>query len=105
MENGSLQQAWSTQTAINTPSEIVSSGPFMLFAYKPGERLVMRPNPHYWRADKKGNRLPYLDFLIYKFVADANTSTILFATGQCDASVVGANDYAWVSKYAETVRF
>lgn len=105
VENGSLQQAWSTQTAINTPSEIVSSGPFMLFAYKPGERLVMRPNPHYWRADKKGNRLPYLDFLIYKFVADANTSTILFATGQCDASVVGANDYAWVSKYAKTYDF
>ncbi len=105
VDDGSLQQAWSTQTAINSPSEIVSSGPFMLFSYKPGERLVMQPNPHYWRADKKGNRLPYLDFLIYKFVADANTSTILFATGQCDAAEVGANDYAWVSRYAETYGF
>lgn len=105
VDDGSLQQAWSTQTAINSPSEMVSSGPFMLFSYKPGERLVMQPNPHYWRADKKGQRLPYIDFLVYKFVADANTSTILFATGQCDASAVNANDYAWVAKYAKTYAF
>lgn len=104
-DDGSLQQAWSTQTAINSPSEIVSSGPFMLFSYKPGERLVMQPNPHYWRADKSGQRLPYIDFLLYKFVADVNTATILFATGQCDASAVGANDYAWVAKYAKTYAF
>lgn len=77
----------------------------MLFSYKPGERLVMQPNPHYWRADKSGQRLPYIDFLVYKFVADVNTATILFATGQCDASAVGANDYAWVAKYAKTYAF
>lgn len=103
--DGSFQQAWSTQTAISNPSEIAASGPFRIFSYKPGERLALKPNPHYWRADKKGNRLPYIDFLIYKFVADANTSTILFATGQCDASNVGANDYAWVKNYAETYKF
>lgn len=105
VENGTFTQAWSTQTAINSPAEMVSSGPFVLFSYKPGERLVMSPNPHYWRADKAGQRLPYIDFLIYKFVADANTSTILFATGQCDAAAVGANDYAWVARYAETYGF
>ncbi len=105
VDDGTFQQTWSTQTAITSPEEIVSSGPFKLFSYKPAERLVMSPNPHYWRADKDGNRLPYLDFLIYKFVADANTATILFATGQCDASTVGANDYAWVAKYQGTYDF
>lgn len=104
-DDGSFQRAWSTQTAISNPSEIAASGPFQIFSYKPGERLVLMPNPHYWRADKKGARLPYIDFLIYKFVADANTSTILFATGQCDASSVGANDYAWVKNYADTYNF
>ena len=105
VKNGTFQQEWSTQTAINSPSEIISSGPFMLFSYKPGERLVMQPNPHYWRADKNGSRLPYIDFLIYKFVADANTATILFATGQCDASSIEANNYAWVKDYAQTYDF
>ena len=105
VNDGTFQQTWSTQTAINSPEEIVSSGAFKLFSYKPGERLVMSPNPHYWRADKSGQRLPYLDFLIYKFVADVNTSTILFATGQCDASAVSANDFAWVANYQKTYDF
>ncbi len=104
-DDGSFQQALSTKTAISSPGEIVSSGPFSIFSYKPGERLVLRPNPHYWRADARGNRLPYIDFLIYKFVADANTSTILFATGQCDAADVAADEYAWVKNYAETYDF
>ncbi len=105
VEDGSFQQAWSTKTAINSPNEIVSTGPFSIFSYKPAEVLILKPNPHYWRADKKENRLPYIDFLIYKFVADENTSTILFATGQCDASSVSANDYAWVKNYANTYNF
>ncbi len=103
--DNTLQQAWTTQTAINNPQSMVGTGPFTIFSYKPGERLVLAPNPHYWRADSAGNRLPYLDYLIYKFVADVNTSTILFATGQCDAAQIGANDYAWVKKYAETYSF
>lgn len=104
-ENGTLQQAWSTQTAINDPSEIVSSGPFMLYSYRPGERLVLAANPHFWKADREGRRLPYIDFLIFKFVADINTSTILFATGQSDASAIDAGDYPWVREWASTYGF
>lgn len=104
-ENGSLREAWSTETAIKNPQEIVSLGAFKLFSYKPGERLVLCPNPHYWRADKDRKRLPYIDFLIFKFVADTNTSTILFATGQSDASTIDVNDYEWVKRYADTYRF
>lgn len=105
VEDGTFQQAWSTKTAINNPSEIVSTGAWTIYSYKPGESLVLRPNPHYWRADSQRQRLPYIDFLVYKFVADANTSTILFATGQCDAAAVSANDYAWVKNYAHTYKF
>ena len=105
VDNGSFQQAWSTKTAITSPSDIVSTGPFTIYNYKPGEVLILKPNPHYWRADKDKNRLPYANFLIYKFVADANTSTILFATGQCDAAAITANDYAWIKNYAQTYNF
>ena len=104
-ESGEILRAWSTQTAIDTPQEIVSSGPFMLHSYKPGERLVMVPNPHFWKADKSGKRLPYIDHLIFKFVADPNTATILFATGQCDAAGIDASDFPWVAKLADTYDF
>ena len=105
VDDGSFQQAWSTKTAITNPDEIATTGAFSIYAYKPGEVLILKPNPHYWKADKDGQRLPYINFLIYKFVADENTSTILFATGQCDASSVSANDYAWVKDYANTYDF
>lgn len=104
-KDGSLNTAWSTQTAINNPEEIVASGPFKLYSYRPGERLVLTANPHFWKADKNKNRLPYIDFLIFKFVADANTATILFSTGQCDAASVSAGDYPWVKDWADTYDF
>lgn len=102
---GTLQQQWSTQTAIQRPGDIVGTGPFVLHAFVPGERLVLRPNPHYWRADRLGQRLPYLDYLIYRYVADMNTATMLFATGQSDAAGIPAADMAWVPRYASTYDF
>ncbi len=104
-DKGEILQVLTSKTAINSPTEIVSSSAWVLHSYRPGERLVMKPNPHYWKADKNGNRLPYIDYLILKFLADQNTATILFATGQSDASAITANDYSWVKKYADTYSF
>jgi peptide/nickel transport system substrate-binding protein len=104
-DDGTLQKQWTSQTAINAPGEIVGSGPFRLFDYRPGERMVMAPNPHYWRADARGQRLPYVDFYIAKFVPSANTETVLFATGQTDAADISVTDVAWVERAAETYDF
>jgi peptide/nickel transport system substrate-binding protein len=99
-EDGSLLRQWSTQTAIETPGEIVGTGPFRIRSYRPGERLVLEPNPHYWRFDGVGKRLPYLDFLVFKFVKESNAQVVLFATGQTDASGISVTDVAWVRKAA-----
>lgn len=104
-EDGSFQKQWSTQVAIERPEEVVGLGPFVIHSYRPGERLVLRPNPHYWKADREGQRLPYLDYLVLKFVAESNTAVAHFATGKSDASAIGADDYAWVKKAAETYDF
>ncbi len=103
--DGSFQKQWSTQVAIQRPQEIVGLGPFVIHSYRPGERLVLRPNPHYWKADREGQRLPYLDYLVIKFVAETNTAVAHFATGKSDASAIGADDYAWVKRAAETYDF
>ncbi len=103
--DGSFTKQWSTQVAIESPSEIVGTGPFSVFSYKPGERLVLTPNPHFWKADRDGQRLPYLDYLILKFVSESNTAVAHFATGKSDAAGVGASDYAWVKMAAETYDF
>jgi len=100
-----FMEAWTTQTGIDEPEEIVGTGPFMLETYRPGERLIMKPNPHYWRADSEGNRLPYIDRLIWKFVTESNTEVISFATGQTSISGIGSTDVEWVRRYAEMYDF
>jgi peptide/nickel transport system substrate-binding protein len=104
-EDGTLQKRWTSQTAIDTPQEVVGTGPFRIFSYQAGERMVLAPNPHYWRADSIGQRLPYVDFLIAQFVPSPNTETVMFATGQTDASAVSVTDVAWVSEAAKTYDF
>ena len=104
-EDGSLMKRWSTQTAIERPEAVVGTGPFRLRSYRPGERLVLEPNPHYWRFDREGRRLPYLDFLIYKFVKDASAQIILFATGETDAAGVPVTDIGWVRRAADARDF
>ena len=84
-ESDRFLKEWTTKTAIETPQEIVGTGPFKIFSYKPGERLVLEPNPHYWRADAEGQRLPYIDYLVIKFVSESNTAIAHFATGKSDA--------------------
>ncbi len=105
-QDGSLQKQWTSQTALLTPEAIVTTGPFRVFSYRPGERLILSPNPHYWRADQNGQRLPYVNFLINKFVPNRNTETVLFATGQTDAiDEISVTDVAWVNKAADTYNF
>ncbi|MFP4165561.1 MAG: ABC transporter substrate-binding protein [Opitutales bacterium] len=99
-EDGTLMRRWSTQTAIEEPRGIVGTGPFRIRSYRPSQRLVLEPNPHYWRYDKEGKRLPYLDNLIYKFVKDSNAETILFVSGQTDAASIGVTDIGWVEPVA-----
>jgi len=104
-QDGTLLEAWSMQTAIDDPRSIVGTGPFTIDRYHPSEYILLRANPHYWKADKKGQRLPYIDFLITQFVSDVKTQVILFATGQTDASNIPSSDVVWVQAAAKTYDF
>jgi peptide/nickel transport system substrate-binding protein len=104
-KEGKLSQAWTVQTGLDTPGELVGTGPFRLFSFRPGDRLLMIPNPHYWKADSEDQRLPYLDLLVTKFVKDANAELVLFSTGQTDISAIPGQDVSWVRRGEETFDF
>lgn len=76
---GKLRQAWGLSTP---PEEIVGLGPFRLARYLPGERLELERNPHYWKVDGQGQRLPYLDHLTFVFVANEDAQAIRFRAGE-----------------------
>ncbi len=71
---------------INTkPADLVTSGSWKLKQFVPGEKLVLERNPYYFEADKKGNRLPYMDELVWVYPGDQNGELLKFESGEVDA--------------------
>ncbi|MGV3522971.1 MAG: ABC transporter substrate-binding protein [Candidatus Sericytochromatia bacterium] len=76
-----FNQIWDSTTA---PEAIVVNGPWQPEAYVPGERLVLKANPFYYRKDAKGTQLPYLKHFEIREVGNADELD-LFLKGQIQA--------------------
>ena len=80
---------WSTTTK---PQEFVTSGAFKLKEYVPAQRIVFERNPNYYEVNLKGEKLPYLDKIIYLIVGDLNNEILKFEAGELDViSLRGSN--------------
>ncbi|HKH70492.1 MAG TPA: ABC transporter substrate-binding protein [Vicinamibacterales bacterium] len=97
---GTFPQAWNTATP---PAEIVSTGPFVLREFKPGERLVFDRNPTYWRTGGDGQKLPYLDRLVLQFIPEQNAELLALQAGTTDLtqSELRPDDYVPVRRAEE----
>lgn len=97
-EDGTLMDQWTVETAINEPWKIVGLNMFVLEAYRPGERMVFARNPNYWKINREGERLPYVDRVITKIVQDVNSSNVAFAQGLTDFESIAPDNVAWVRR-------
>ena len=59
-------------------------GPFVVARYDAGQRVVLARNPHYWRKDRAGRALPFLDGLTLEIVPDQNAELLRLAAGEVD---------------------
>ena len=81
------------------PRNVVGLGPFVIKEYVSGQRVVLERNPYFWKVDNKGQRLPYLDQLVYVIVKDFNTIQAKFEAGEIDVMTrVRPQDYALVKR-------
>jgi peptide/nickel transport system substrate-binding protein len=80
-QEGKLSQLWTPSTP---PNEWAGLGPFRLKEYVAGQKLVLERNPYYWKTDASGNRLPYLDELVFLFVPSADAQVLRFQSGETD---------------------
>jgi len=78
---GTLDQAWNLTVH---PEQIAGLGPFRLKEYIPGQRIVLGRNPHYWKVDRSGNRLPYVDEVVFLVVPNEEAEVMRFQAGDTD---------------------
>lgn len=95
-QDGKLAQLWTPATPAN---EWAGLGPFRLKAYVAGQKLVLERNPYYWKTDAKGNRLPYIDELVFLFVPSADAQVLRFQSGETDIITrLGAENFSVLSR-------
>jgi peptide/nickel transport system substrate-binding protein len=91
-KKGEFVAAYNTGT---TPDSIVTSGPWRVKQFVPGEKTVLERNPFWYGVDASGQRLPYLHELVFLIVADQEAATLKFQSGELDAlDNVKPEDYA-----------
>jgi peptide/nickel transport system substrate-binding protein len=76
------------------PADIVGSGPFRLKRYLPGERVNLEKNPFYWKKDSCGQRLPYLDEIVFVILPNQDTALLKFLEKEIDYYSLRPQDLA-----------
>ena len=89
--SGKFNQTWGVNTP---PKELIGTGAYVMTEYKPAQRITYLRNPHYWKVDLQGNRLPYILRLVLTIVPDQNAHRLLFQQGQTDSYGIRPREYA-----------
>ncbi|NSW45540.1 MAG: ABC transporter substrate-binding protein [Bacteroidales bacterium] len=79
-------------------------GPFMLHSFPENNKpLVLIRNPHYFKLDRKGNCLPYLDTVKIYFVGSMKAQLEMLKNGQLDV-VLNIDNETFTSFLEENVK-
>jgi len=90
VKQGKFNTAW---TLAEDLQNIVGTGPFMLKKYIPGQLIELKRNPYYWRKDKQGNQLPYLEGVRFIVVQNQDTALLKFLDKEVDYYPMRGEDF------------
>jgi peptide/nickel transport system substrate-binding protein len=97
---GRLAEAWG---ATAKPEDVVGLGPFRLKESQRGIKVVLERNPYYWKKDRAGLTLPYLDSITYLIIPDLNAQALRFGQGELDlVSQINPENYASLRRTANS---
>jgi peptide/nickel transport system substrate-binding protein len=82
---------------------IVGTGSYKIKEYRPGEWIILEKNPYYWKKDKEGKKLPYIDRIVFLIIPDPNMAILKFRTGEIDVLSVRGQDY-YILKPLEKIK-
>ena len=59
-------------------------GPYVVSEYKPASHLLLRRNPNFWKRDRAGHSLPYLDEIRIDIQTNRELELVRFERGELD---------------------
>lgn len=80
--------------------EMAVLGPFVVGDYKPGSTVLLQRNPHYWKTDDQGHKLPYLDSIRLDIQPNRDVELLRFKRGELD--LINSLDSEYFDKLAAT---
>jgi len=83
--NGGVDAVKSIFSIADDPMKIPSMGQWFLTEYNPGQRLVFKRNPDYWKKDSKGVSIPYIEERIVRIIPEENTQLLIFMKGEIES--------------------
>jgi peptide/nickel transport system substrate-binding protein len=88
------------------PAQLVSSGPWRVVQFVPGEKTVLGRNPYWYEIDQEKKRLPYLDEVIFLSVPDQDAADLKFRAGELHGlERVKPENYRWYADNQEKGNF
>jgi peptide/nickel transport system substrate-binding protein len=81
---------WGTDT---DPRKIIANGPYVMASYTPGQRVIFRRNPYYWRKDDRGQPQPYVERIVTQIVASEDGQLLSFRSGDLDGFVINPDSF------------
>ena len=102
VDAGTFHTVWDIDT---DPAEVIGTGPFTIASYEPGQSVVLRRNPNYWLTDARGNRLPYLESIVYVKVPNLAAELARFRAGQSDIHGVLGQEFAGLAPLQDAENF
>ena len=91
VDDGTFSEVWDIET---DPAEVISTGPYTIENYVPGETVILRRNPDYWLEDGEGNKLPYIEKLVDIMAPDFDAELAAFIAGETDVHGVLGEELA-----------
>jgi peptide/nickel transport system substrate-binding protein len=84
---------------------MTGTGPFIVELAVPSQKIIFKRNPLYWQKDSAGNRLPYLDRIVYLAVPDHGAEVRRFKRGELDYLMATGEDLAGLQKDTAKSRY
>jgi peptide/nickel transport system substrate-binding protein len=75
-------------------------GPFYVADYKAGSYVLLKKNSNYWKTDKDGKKLPYLDGVRLDIQPNRDIETLRFRRSEID--LINSIDAEYYDRIAET---